>query len=100
MTYVIAEPCIGSKDKSCIEVCPVDCIFETEQMLVIDPIICIDCGACEPECPVQAIFHDADLPPEWAEYAEINAAWPTHGVARVNEMVDAITTPSNARSHE
>ena len=56
MTYVITEPCIGTKDRSCVDVCPVDCIHEGEDMLFIDPEECIDCGACEPECPVEAIF--------------------------------------------
>ena len=51
MTYIIAEPCIDIKDKSCVDVCPVDCIHEFERILIIDPEECIDCGACEPECP-------------------------------------------------
>ena len=82
MTYVITEPCIGVKDNSCVEVCPVDCIHPTEsenqdadQMLYIDPDECIDCGACEPACPVTAIFAEDDLPEEWAEYTELNAVW-------------------------
>ena len=56
MPYVIAEPCIGTKDASCVEVCPVDCIYEGEDQYYIHPDECIDCGACEPECPVTAIF--------------------------------------------
>src|SRR3989441_3598823 len=56
MPYIIAEPCINVKDKACVEVCPVDCIYEGETMLYIHPDECIDCGACEPECPVKAIF--------------------------------------------
>ena len=64
MTYVIAEPCINTKDTACVDVCPVDCIhprkdeegFAEDTMLYIDPEVCIDCGACEPACPVQAIF--------------------------------------------
>ena len=74
MTYVIAEPCIDVMDKSCVEVCPVDCIHESGRMLVIDPDECIDCGACEPECPVEAIFPDTDVPPEWTTYIEKNRA--------------------------
>ena len=54
MTYIIAEPCIDIKDLSCVDVCPVDCIHTFERILVIDPEECIDCGACEPECPVEA----------------------------------------------
>jgi len=98
MAYVVAEPCIGRKEQSCIEVCPVDCIFETEQMLVIDPTLCIDCGACEPECPVQAIFHEDDLPAGWSRFVEINAAWPTDGAQRINELVAAIT-PSSGQTN-
>lgn len=62
MTYVITEPCIGVKDKACVDVCPVDCIYEGEEMLYIHPDECIDCGACEPECPVSAIFPEDDVP--------------------------------------
>ena len=56
MTYVITEACIGTTDRSCLDVCPVDCIHETDEMLVIDPEECIDCGYCEPSCPVSAIL--------------------------------------------
>ncbi|MCS7172258.1 MAG: ferredoxin family protein [Armatimonadetes bacterium] len=79
MAYVIAEPCIGTKDRSCVEVCPVDCIHpraeedQGEIMLYINPDECIDCGACEPVCPVQAIFAEADVPEQWKEYVEMNA---------------------------
>ena len=83
MTYVIAEPCINTKDTACVEVCPVDCIhprkdaadFEKETMLYIDPEVCIDCGACEPACPVQAIFPQDLVPEKWANYTQINADW-------------------------
>jgi NAD-dependent dihydropyrimidine dehydrogenase PreA subunit len=79
--YVITEPCIGTKDTACVSVCPVDCIhprkdeksYETEKMLYIDPDHCIDCGACQPACPVEAIFRDEDVPPEYKHYIEINA---------------------------
>jgi ferredoxin len=75
MTYVIAEPCIDCMDKACVEVCPVDCIKEDEsqKQLVIDPLECIDCAACEPECPVEAIFDIGDLPEKWSLYIEKNA---------------------------
>jgi ferredoxin len=81
MTYVITEPCIGVKDKSCVSVCPSDCIHEgiveqdgiTFDMLFIDPVACIDCGLCEPECPVSAIFADSDVPKPWQHFVEINA---------------------------
>jgi len=77
MPYVIAEPCIDVMDKACVDVCPVDCIYEAPdlRMLVIHPDECIDCGACQPECPVDAIFEDADIPDEWAKFTEINASW-------------------------
>ncbi len=72
MTYVIAEPCIDIKDKGCVEECPVDCIYEGPRMLYIHPEECIDCGACEPVCPVEAIFYEDDVPPEWEEFYPIN----------------------------
>jgi len=75
VTYIIAEPCIDIKDKSCIDVCPVDCIHEFDRMLVIDPEECIDCGACEPECPVNAIYPEDSLPAEWAKYTQVDATW-------------------------
>ncbi|HWQ23448.1 MAG TPA: ferredoxin family protein [Gaiellaceae bacterium] len=83
MTYVIAEPCLDVKEKTCIDVCPVDCIYETERMLVIDPGECIDCGACEPECPVEAIYPEDALPERWLPFAEINAAWAEGGAGAV-----------------
>jgi NAD-dependent dihydropyrimidine dehydrogenase PreA subunit len=80
LAYVIAEPCIGVKDTACVDACPVDCIhprhdedsFEADRMLYIDPVECIDCGACVPVCPVSAIFAESDLPDRWSEYAEVN----------------------------
>jgi NAD-dependent dihydropyrimidine dehydrogenase PreA subunit len=74
VTYIIVEPCIDTKDASCVEVCPVDCIYEGDDQFYIHPDECIDCGACEPECPVQAIFPDTDVPPEWTNYIEKNRA--------------------------
>ncbi len=75
MAYIIAEPCIGVKDASCVEVCPVDCIHATDDdtMYYIDPNECIDCGVCVPECPVEAIFFEPDLPDEWKNFIQINA---------------------------
>ena len=78
MTYIIAEPCIDVLDLSCVAVCPVDCIHYEEgvdRKLYIDPNECIDCGACEPECPVTAIFPEESAPPEWARYTQIDALW-------------------------
>ena len=77
MTYVITEPCVGVKDGSCVDVCPVDCIHssDSEDMFYIDPVECIDCAACEPVCPVTAIFHEYTLPPQWYSYIAKNAAF-------------------------
>jgi NAD-dependent dihydropyrimidine dehydrogenase PreA subunit len=74
MTYIIAEPCVDVKDKSCVEVCPVDCIHGTDEdkMLFINPEECIDCGACEPACPVQAIFPEEEVPEKWKPYVAKN----------------------------
>jgi ferredoxin len=87
VTYVIAEPCIDVKDKTCIDVCPVDCIFETERMLVIDATECIDCGACEPECPVEAIYPEDALPEKWLPFIQVNAAWATGGAEAVTSAL-------------
>ena len=73
MTYTIAEPCVDVMDKSCVEECPVDCIYEGGRMLYIHPDEFVDCGACEPVCPVEAIFYEDDVPDEWTEYNKANA---------------------------
>jgi ferredoxin len=70
--YIIAEPCINVKDRACVDVCPVDCIYEDDKMLYIHPDECIDCGACEPECPVTAIFPEEDTPEQWKSYIALN----------------------------
>jgi ferredoxin len=83
MTHIIAEPCIGTKDTACVDVCPVDCIHPTKdepsfgqaEMLFIDPDTCIDCGLCVDECPVQAIFPEEDLPEEWRRFIEVNTEY-------------------------
>jgi NAD-dependent dihydropyrimidine dehydrogenase PreA subunit len=83
MAYIIAEPCVNTKDTACVDVCPVDCIhprkdeanFADHNQLYIDPVECIDCGACVPVCPVSAIFPLDDLPEKWKNYVEINAAY-------------------------
>jgi len=74
MTYVITEPCIGVKDASCVDVCPVDCIHTTDEdeQYYIDPDICIDCEACVHVCPVTAIFYEEDVPEEWKSYTQKN----------------------------
>jgi ferredoxin len=77
MTYVVTDACIKCKYTDCVEVCPVDCFYEGENMLVINPEECIDCGVCEPECPVEAIKAESEDLVDWIElnkkYAEI---WP------------------------
>jgi ferredoxin len=75
--YVIAEPCIDVKDRSCVEVCPVDCIHTTDddRMCYIDPGSCTGCNACLPACPVGAIYTEATLPAASARFAAINARW-------------------------
>jgi NAD-dependent dihydropyrimidine dehydrogenase PreA subunit len=83
MTFVITEPCIGTKDTACVDVCPVDCIHPTKndpdfgeaKMLYINPAECIDCGACEPACPVEAIFEEDAVPEAQKQYTAINAAY-------------------------
>jgi ferredoxin len=82
MTYVICEPCVGVCDGSCADVCPVECIHHQpgDDMYFIDPDECIDCGVCVPECPVEAIYAEEDVPEKWqsfiatnSEYFEVNA---------------------------
>jgi ferredoxin len=81
MAYVVSEPCIKCKYTDCVEVCPVNCFYEGANFLVINPDECIDCGACEPVCPTNAIFPESDLPEKWVEYkglnAELSKSWPS-----------------------
>lgn len=73
MPFVICQPCIDVKDAACVEVCPVDCIHEGDDMYYIDPNECIDCGVCEPECPVEAIFEESAVPDQWQSFIAKNA---------------------------
>lgn len=83
MSHYIAEPCIGTKDTACVDVCPVDCIhprqdepdFASEEMLYIDPATCIDCGLCVDECPVRAIYPEDDMPAQWKRFVPLNIAY-------------------------
>ncbi len=97
MAYVITQPCIDVKDKSCVDVCPVSCIYiesdDLDRKLYIHPDECIDCGACEPECPVTAIFEESAVPAEWHEFVALDKQWTTGGDAektavraRINEI--------------
>ncbi len=80
MTFVVTEKCIRCKLMDCVEVCPVDCFHEGPNMLVIDPDECIDCTLCEPECPVEAIYAEDELPSGQEKFLELNvelsAIWP------------------------
>ena len=80
MTYLVNDNCIKCKHMDCVEVCPVDCFYEGPNMLAINPDECIDCALCEPECPVDAIFADDELPADQIDFIEINAVkseeWP------------------------
>lgn len=86
MTYVVTESCIKCKYTDCVEVCPVDCFHEGPNMLVIDPEECIDCTLCEPECPVDAIVSEDDLPEEQKHFLELNKElsqqWPVLAQAK------------------
>jgi ferredoxin len=80
MTFVVTQSCIKCKYTDCVEVCPVDCFHEGPNFLVIDPDECIDCTLCEPECPVEAIYSEDELPADQAHFlalnAELSAGWP------------------------
>ena len=88
MTFIVTESCIKCKYTDCVEVCPVDCFHEGPNFLVIDPDECIDCTLCEPECPVEAIYSEDELPAEQQHFLELNAElaqeWPV-----ITEMKDA-----------
>jgi NAD-dependent dihydropyrimidine dehydrogenase PreA subunit len=83
LAYIICEPCVGTKDSACVDVCPVDCIhprkdepeFPTAEMLYIHPDECIDCGACVPACPVEAIFALDETPEKWKSFIPVNAQY-------------------------
>lgn len=96
MTYVVTDPCIKCKYTDCVEVCPVDCFHEGPNILVIDPEECIDCSLCEPECPVDAIYAEEDLPEEQKHFLELNEElsreWPV-----ISEMKEA---PADAAEWE
>jgi NAD-dependent dihydropyrimidine dehydrogenase PreA subunit len=72
MPHVICEPCIDTKDRSCVDVCPVECIYEGDNQLFIHPDECIDCGACVPACPVTAIYPEDDVSAKWESYIAKN----------------------------
>jgi ferredoxin len=96
MTYVVTEDCIKCKYTDCVEVCPVDCFHEGPNFLVIDPNECIDCTLCVPECPIDAIYAEDDLPKDMTKFVELNAElaaeWPV-----ITEKIDA---PADAADWE
>jgi ferredoxin len=73
MAYVVCEPCHDCKYTDCVVVCPTECFYEDDWQLYIDPESCIDCEACVPECPVEAIFHENNVPSPWTHFVELNA---------------------------
>jgi ferredoxin len=73
MALVVCEPCQDCKYTDCVVVCPMECFYQDDLMLYIDPVECIDCYACVPECPVEAIFHENDVPTQWTQFVQLNA---------------------------
>src|SRR5881628_2672969 len=73
MTHTVCQPCHDCKYTDCVAVCPVECFYQDDMMLYIDPVDCIDCEACVSECPVEAIFHERNVPQQWAGYVQLNA---------------------------
>ena len=72
MTYIVTNACVDVKDRACVDECPVDCIYEGPRMLYIHPQECVDCGACEPVCPVEAIFYEDDAPASEIDWRAVN----------------------------
>ena len=100
MVYVIAEPCIDVKDKACVDECPVDCIYEGDRMLYIQPDECIDCAACEPVCPVEAIFYEEDdVPDEWRQFTDFNREFFSDDVTGLGEPGGAAEVGPVAKDH-
>src|SRR6266576_3364685 len=100
MTYVVAEPCVNCRYTDCALVCPVEAFHLDDDMLVIHPTECIDCDACVPECPVEAIFPEANVPSSWAHFVQLNAerveALKENG-AHITEKIDAKMGPGCRR---
>jgi ferredoxin len=88
MTFIVSESCIKCKYTDCVEVCPVDCFYEGPNMLVINPDECIDCALCEPECPVNAIYTEDELPETQSGFIEIN-----HRLSIIWPNISEIKTP-------
>ena len=97
MAHVVTAPCTGCKYTDCVAVCPVECFWADEKMLYIDPADCIDCEACVPECPVEAIFAEANVPAQWTSFTQLNAdrggALKSAGEGNITEKTDAQEGP-------
>ncbi|MFI5267869.1 MAG: ferredoxin family protein [Chloroflexota bacterium] len=94
--YVICSPCIDVMDTACQEVCPVDCIYyqDEDRMLYINPDECIDCGACVPECPVNAIYEESEVPAQWKDFIRLNALWFEDRAAARCQVDDLAPSPA------
>jgi ferredoxin len=90
MTYVVAEPCVNCRYTDCALVCPVEAFHLDDDMLVINPETCIDCDACVPECPVEAVFAEAGVPAEWAAFTQINAERALSGLPTITARMDPL----------
>jgi ferredoxin len=99
VTYTITEPCIDVKDRSCVDECPVDCIYEGGRMLYIQPDECVDCGACEPVCPVTAIFYEDDVPAEWKQFTPVNAEFFGDDVSGIGSPGGAAQVGPSEKDH-
>lgn len=92
MTHVVCQPCYDCKYTDCTVVCPVECFWQDDMMLYIDPVDCIDCEACVPECPVEAIYAEANVPSQWSNWTQINAekaaALKESGTGHITEKQD------------
>lgn len=89
MAHVVCEPCVNCRNTFCCVVCPVEAFREADNMLVIDPDVCIDCGACASECPVSAIYPEGDVPPQWAKYVALNKE-KAPGLSMINQKKDPL----------
>ena len=99
MPYVVTENCVDCRFTDCVEVCPVDCFFADATMLYINPDECIDCGACEPACPVEAIYAVDDLPADQEKWVQINAEKSMSGeLERITESTDPLPTAEAKRA--
>jgi len=97
MAYIVTEPCVNCRYTDCALVCPVEAFHKDETMLVINPDTCIDCDACVPECPVEAIFPEDAVPDEWKHYIELNAEKARAGLPVISDKIDELPTCDKPR---